>query len=76
MRDPERIDSLLAVLARYWKAHPDLRLAQIIGNATGLSDPYYFEDSELLAALLKMEGSNAVRHELDAIQQEEWERER
>ena len=32
MRDPARIDDVLAALSAYWKAHPDLRLCQIIGN--------------------------------------------
>ena len=33
MRDPKRIDKVLNLLERYWKANPDLRLSQIMGNA-------------------------------------------
>jgi uncharacterized protein YihD (DUF1040 family) len=33
MRDPERIDRILALLAEHWKANPDLRLGQIVVNA-------------------------------------------
>lgn len=32
MRDPRRIDDVLEALGRYWRARPDLRLCQIIGN--------------------------------------------
>lgn len=53
MRDPARIKHLLALLETYWDrdGYRDLRLAQIIGNLTGKRDPYYFEDSYLIAAL-------------------------
>ena len=32
MRNPKRIDAVLEQLELYWKANPDLRLCQIIGN--------------------------------------------
>jgi uncharacterized protein YihD (DUF1040 family) len=32
MRNPKRIDAVLQQLGIYWKANPDLRLCQIIGN--------------------------------------------
>lgn len=51
MRDPDRIGNVLIELGVYWSRHPDLRLAQIIGNVTGSTDPYYFEDDELLTRL-------------------------
>lgn len=55
MRDPERIDSIADALEEYWSDHPDLRLAQIVGNAgkeLGYgNDPYYMEDDELLKYL-------------------------
>lgn len=54
-RDPERIDNVLDVLERRWKDAPDLRLAQIVGNAGQANgygtDPYHMEDDELLAYL-------------------------
>lgn len=34
MRDPIRIDEVLEVIRIYWKQNPDLRLGQIVSNAT------------------------------------------
>lgn len=31
-RDPQRIDDVLVALGAYWRANPDLRLCQIVGN--------------------------------------------
>lgn len=42
-RDPDRIPKILAQLGELWMANPDLRLGQIIGNAT---ISYYTEDDE------------------------------
>lgn len=47
-RDPERIPRLLAALEELWTANPDLRLGQIMGNA---SVTYYTEDEEALMGL-------------------------
>lgn len=49
MRDPTRIPRILALLAEYWQAHPDLRLGQIVTNATNEEAPgvFYFEDDEM-----------------------------
>jgi uncharacterized protein YihD (DUF1040 family) len=44
MRNPHRISIILELLRQYWEANPDLRLAQIIGNACESNDPYYMED--------------------------------
>jgi len=41
-RDPQRIDDVLVALGAYWKANPDLRLCQIIGNF--LSDEHAHRD--------------------------------
>lgn len=55
MRDPDRIDNVLDALEAYWTDNPDLRLAQIVGNAgqrNGFgTDPYYMEDDALLRYL-------------------------
>lgn len=55
MRDPSRIKEILAVLEKIWSANPDLRLGQIIVNATQSKEPcpevFYLEDSKLLARL-------------------------
>ena len=42
-RDPKRIPKVLAVLGELWMEHPDLRLGQIIGNA---SITFYTEDDQ------------------------------
>jgi uncharacterized protein YihD (DUF1040 family) len=52
MRDPGRISKVLAELERYWRKHPDLRLAQLVVNL-GIDNTYYTEDDELVAALQK-----------------------
>lgn len=60
MRDPNRIVDVLVLLAEYWTMEPDLRLGQIISNATYFSvpslhgDPFNLEDDKLLVALTKM----------------------
>lgn len=54
MRDPERIDRIIARLRVVWKQNPDLRLGQIIGNAFSYpfgNDPYYVEDELFITAL-------------------------
>lgn len=48
MRDPKRIPKLLAQLGELWAEQPDLRLGQIIGNA---SITYYTEDDKAAQAL-------------------------
>lgn len=44
MRDPKRIDRMMALLLDYWKKNPDMRLAQIVVNAAGNSEPFHIED--------------------------------
>jgi hypothetical protein len=48
MRDPKRIPQILAKLGELWTAQPDLRLGQIMGNA---SITYYTEDDKAAQAL-------------------------
>jgi len=64
MREVERIDNVLAVVAEAWRSKPDLRLGQLIFNAVADAshnpvDPcpalFYVEDEDLAAAL-------ALRH--------------
>ena len=62
VRDPARIDRVLEALGAYWRANPDLRLCQIIGNLaneTGSCDKpevsgrvYNMEDERVLVYLL------------------------
>jgi uncharacterized protein YihD (DUF1040 family) len=65
MRDPQRIDRILAKLRGYWHAHPDLRLGQIVANLANQESqdksvlgfasikirPYFLEDDDLEAQL-------------------------
>lgn len=59
MRDPARIDRILAALGEYWKANPDLRLGQIVANLTVKANArplhapeiFYVEDDKIEAAL-------------------------
>lgn len=44
MRDPARIDRILAKLGRYWRANPDLRLGQLISNLYGGTRQFVAED--------------------------------
>jgi uncharacterized protein YihD (DUF1040 family) len=44
MRDPARIDRMLAALKKAWKENPDMRLGQLIVNVAGKNDPYFIED--------------------------------
>lgn len=43
-------DEILTRLGVLWKAHPDLRLTQLIGNAFD-GDPYYVEDYDMIKIL-------------------------
>lgn len=52
MRDPNRIDGILATLAESWKANPDMRLGQLITIGTrhghGVdAGTFYIEDDKL-----------------------------
>ena len=48
----DEIKLILGTLEKYWNAHSELRLGQIIANmsynAKGDFDPYFFEDQHLL----------------------------
>lgn len=50
MRDPERIDAILAAVGDLWRVFPDWRLGQLIVNVT-CSDPFYVEDDVLMAGI-------------------------
>ena len=47
-RDNKRIPVILAALGELWLANPDLRLGQIMGNA---SITYYTEDDKALQGI-------------------------
>jgi hypothetical protein len=65
VRDPARINRILAKLGAYWKAYPDLRLGQIVVNLTPGRDEtrtFNIEDTSLEVELdatlarLRLEG--------------------
>lgn len=63
MRDPNRIDPMLALLGKTWKKNPDLRLGQLLVNAARPSEPvpqiFYLEDDAMedgLRALAELTG--------------------
>jgi hypothetical protein len=64
MRDPARIDDVLAALRAAWAESPDLRLGQLIVNAVRPTNPcpevFYTEDDALVRGL------NSVREMLQA----------
>lgn len=55
MRDPERIERVLALIRKYWHQNPDMRLTQIIVNhihpPTLAPDVFHYEDDKLEAKL-------------------------
>lgn len=52
---PEQKRAIIERLYAAWLAKPDLRLGQLIANAThqctGQDDPFYIEDERLIEAL-------------------------
>jgi len=65
MRDPERIERVLATLKRVWEQQPDLRLGQLIVVAAKPKQPcpevFYVEDDALLQGLLDCERRSSSR---------------
>lgn len=57
MRDPNRIDPMLELIREVWKAHPDLRLGQLIINlsdtSNGKPELFYLEDDEFARRILR-----------------------
>lgn len=51
MRDPARIRPLLERLAAAWERYPDLRLGQIVSNASPDRDSFNIEDEALLRVI-------------------------
>lgn len=58
MRDPERIDEVLALIRQVWLQNPDLRLGQIIVTAVRPRDPcpeiFAVEDGVLRRGLTRL----------------------
>ena len=54
MRNPERIDRILALIGKAWKSSPDMRFFQLL-TAMGLDgDLFYYEDDDLEQWLKKV----------------------
>ena len=58
MRDPARIDQVLAAVREVWVEHPDSRLGQLLVNAVRASEPdsdlFSVEDSVLVRKLAEL----------------------
>lgn len=67
MRDPNRIPEVLKELEDFWKQVPDWRLGQVISNfsyeLTGVSDPFYLEDKDILELLKQRNEALKQRNE-------------
>lgn len=58
MRNPDRIPRILDLIREYWLKHPDLRLGQLLSNAStsmGYTDTYYLEDDYLEMCLEQLQ---------------------
>jgi hypothetical protein len=51
MRDVNRIRPLMERLIAAWERHPDLRLGQIVSNASTDRDSFNIEDEALVRAI-------------------------
>ena len=63
MRDPKRIERMLEILKEIWSTNPDLRLGQIIVNAT-----HRHEDGNYDVSLFHMEDDNMEEALLDFLE--------
>ena len=50
MRDPQRIDKILAMFKALWASYPDMRFCQLVSNITAYisdnPDIFYLEDDK------------------------------
>lgn len=60
MRDPKRIDNICQRLADAWKRVPDLRLIQLLENATSCN--YYMEDVDAIRMVEQFASKCVVAH--------------
>ena len=58
MRDPNRIDNILAAVGDVWKQYPDLRLGQLLVNVYPSMVLYYKEDEDLVEGVKEFYGSD------------------
>lgn len=60
LRDPKRIQPMLEALKRIWTENPDLRLGQIIVNASK-DAPYFVEDHVMMEGLHTLEEMQSTK---------------
>jgi uncharacterized protein YihD (DUF1040 family) len=53
--DPDRIDPMIELLRKQWKAHPTLRLCQLIVNLSDSAEPFYVDDVTMKNRLTEFE---------------------
>jgi uncharacterized protein YihD (DUF1040 family) len=53
MRDPQRIDRILNLIAVIWRRDPDLRLGQLLYNFAGFKDADYNTEDDLTEKKLR-----------------------
>ena len=58
MRDPNRIDKVLAAVGDVWKQYPDLRLGQLLANVYPSMVLYYKEYEDLVEGVKEFYGSD------------------
>ena len=56
MRDPKRIPIILKAVEEFWTKYPDLRLGQLLYNATYPNSVFYYEDEDLIKRLKEKNG--------------------
>ena len=61
MRDPDRIDRILALVRKNWKRYPDLRFMQLVqhlyaGLNPGISEDWFYTEDDRLEEKLKDKG--------------------
>ncbi len=72
MRDPKRIDTILALIAAAWRKYPDLRLMQLLAVVIQHGgDHFYVEDDELEKRLHQRIREWGVQLELPSVREEE-----
>lgn len=61
MRDVNRIRPLMERLIAVWERHPDLRLGQIVSNASPDRDSFNIEDEALIQAIERQLGEQQAK---------------
>lgn len=63
MRDVNRIRPLMERLIAAWERHPDLRLGQIVSNASPGWDSFNIEDEKLIREIERMLGEQSKQND-------------